>query len=181
MLSIGAVVSVAALAAPEAAAACFGSGQPQRTAALARAFTAAPPALAAQAPPAARTSIAGMWLTDFLLGDGPDVYDQMFQQYHQGGTETSLSNGLPPVLGNVCLGIWQAIGPWTFVVKHVAWNWNPDHTLAGTFVLEFEVTVDASGLEFDGSWSASNFDLEGTHLADLDADGLVRGARITID
>lgn len=105
----------------------------------------------------------------------------MFQQYHQGGTETSLSNGLPPVLGNVCLGIWKATGPRTVAVKHVAWNWNADGTLAGTFELHFDVAIDPEGVSLEGSWSAKNYDREGNHLPELDAEGIVRGARITID
>lgn len=167
--------------ASHAEAACFEASRPQG-----RAYAAAPLAMRSHTqstagPSAAINSIVGLWRVDFLLGNGPDIYDQMFQQYHEGGTETSLSNGLPPVLGNVCLGIWKATGPRTIAVKHVAWNWTADGILAGTFELDVDVTIEPDGRTFAGSWSAKNFDREGHHLPDLDAAGIVRGARIAID
>src|SRR5262245_2223736 len=78
-------------------------------------------------------SVVGMWLTEFLIGNGPNRYDQTFQQFHDDGTELMISNGLPPSLGNVCIGVWKNVAPRSFHLRHMTWNWNPDGTFAGTF------------------------------------------------
>lgn len=133
------------------------------------------------------SSIVGMWHTTFRLDSG-NVYDETLEQFHDDGTELLISNGLPPALGNVCIGIWKRVGPRAYKLRHMTWNWSPDKggfgvrgTFAGHFELQVSFSLDPSGRTFQGRWSAQNFDTTGKHLPDLDAEGVVRGVRLTID
>lgn len=60
-------------------------------------------------------SVVGMWHAVFRVGADPNgaVYDDTFQQFGSDGMENIVSSGLPPVLGNVCVGVWKQVGPWT--------------------------------------------------------------------
>ncbi len=121
-----------------------------------------------------------MWLTTFLLGQGPERFDQGFQLFHAGGTEVMLSNGLPPALGNVCLGVWDQAGR-RIRLRHVAWNWDAEGRLTGTFILLATLRLDHRGKAFEGTWTADSYDLSHNVIPDLHAEGVVRGTRIPVD
>jgi hypothetical protein len=134
-------------------------------------------------------TIVGMWHAILRIGndDGP-VFDEVLEHFHADGTELIISNGLPPALGNVCIGVWKRIGLRTFKLKHMTWNWSSDvggfgvpGTFAGHFVLEMTLRIDGSGNGFTGHWTARNFGLDGEHLPNLDAEGVVKGVRITVN
>jgi len=134
-------------------------------------------------------SVIGMWHAILRIGDasGP-VYDEVFQQFHSDGTEMIVSNGLPPVLGNVCVGVWNRTGPGTYKLRHMTWNWSPETggfgvpgTFAGHFELKVRLRLNDSGNGYRGTWQAKNYDTDGNHLPELDADGVVTGNRITVD
>jgi hypothetical protein len=167
-----------------------GSASAACAAPAARALRAEPPSLGpASARPRwaaagddsrpARGSIVGMWQTVFALGDGTK-YDESFQQFHNDGTEMMLSNGLPPVLGNVCLGVWEKHGS-TIRLRHTAWNWDANGQLAGTFVMIVTLKLDRRGNGFSGTWAAENFDVDNTVIPELRAEGTVVSTRITVD
>jgi hypothetical protein len=127
------------------------------------------------------SAVVGLWNAEFFLGHGPDRYDQTFQQFHAGGTELMLSNGLPPVLGNVCVGLWKNAGGRTVKVKHMAWNWEASGAFAGTFVMEIELRVSRDGRSYTGTWTADSFDLNGAIIPAMHAEGVARARRIRID
>jgi hypothetical protein len=127
------------------------------------------------------SSVVGLWNTTYLLGEGPDVYDQAYQQFHADGNENMLSRGLPPSLGNVCLGIWKRVGPRTFTVKHVAWNWNGDGSFAGTFSMNVTFRLDRRAARYTGTWEARNFAPDGTLIPELNAGGVVNAVRVAAD
>jgi hypothetical protein len=142
-----------------------------------------------QATGSSSSSIVGMWHTILRLGDanGP-VFDEVLEQFHDDGTELLISNGLPPALGNVCIGIWKRVGARSYKLRHMTWNWSPPDggfgvpgTFAGHFELEVEFDLDQHGRTFRGRWSAKNYDPSGEHLPDLDAEGVIRGVRLTVD
>ena len=128
----------------------------------------------------ARGSIVGLWQTVFLLGTGPDKYDEAFQQFHQDGLENMLSNGLPPALGNVCLGVWQRASG-AIKVRHMAWNWDAEGGFAGTFVMTMTLKLDAHGKSFQGTWVADSYDVDGNIIPELHAGGVARGTRIGVE
>src|SRR3954467_13659507 len=84
-------------------------------------------------------SIVGMWTVTFLVGNGPDVYDVGFEQWHADGTEITMDVAVPPAAGNICLGVWERVGPRSVKLHHLGWNWDTSVTpaaLAGVFVLD---------------------------------------------
>jgi hypothetical protein len=126
-------------------------------------------------------SIVGFWLATFYVGDGPGLWDQGFEQFHDDGLELAVDNAVPPSLGNVCVGVWKATGPRTIRLRHYTWNWNPDGTLAGTFLLLVTATVDKDGQTYKGTYLSDSFDLNGAPIPALHAEGVVRGERINVD
>jgi hypothetical protein len=127
-----------------------------------------------------RPAIVGLWKAEYLIGSGPDLFDESFQQFHSDGTEMMLSRGLPPVLGNVCVGVWKQAGR-TIKLKHTAWNWNPDNSWAGTFIMEVTLTVNRRGTRFSGTFVADNFDTLGDPVPGGHVEGVVRASRISAD
>ena len=122
---------------------------------------------------------AGLWHALFVTNSG-QKYDETFQTLHSDGTEMMVSNGLPPFLGNVCVGVWKRDGG-RIKLRHVTWNWNPDNSFAGTFVMVVRFKVNRKGQSYSGKWSAKNFDVDGNHLPDLDAEGNVTARRVSVD
>lgn len=145
----------------------------------ARTAVAAAPAIAASDADDDDASIVGLWSTVFYAGDGPGIWDQAFEQWHSDGTELALDNGVPPAMGNVCLGIWKQNGK-AITLYHVAWNWDYDGHLAGTFELRMTVTLDSRGRTFSGQYVSDSYDLQGNAIPDLHAEGVVRGKRISV-
>ena len=172
-----AVVSLAPGVVARASAACFST--PTKTPftapkALFSASAAGPAALAGEH----SSSLVGLWNSEFLLGNGPARYDQTFQIIHADGTEMMVSNGLPPALGNVCVGIWKQIGPRTFTLKHMTWNWDGNGGFAGTFLMTVTIRLDRRGTSYLGTWSADSYDPGGQLIPELHAEGTARGTRI---
>jgi hypothetical protein len=135
------------------------------------------------------SSVIGMWHAVLRLGSatGP-VYDEVLEQFHSDGTEILISNGLPPALGNVCIGVWKRIGARAYKLRHMTWNWAPPDngfgvpgTFSGHFELEITLRLDSHGRTYRGTWTAKNFDLSGDHIPGLDAEGVVTATRITVN
>ena len=143
------VVTLCTALAGDAQASCFTTGGKNPLSSGKTQFTAAA-AAAAFDDDSGSASIVGMWNTEYLVGNGPDLFDESFQQFHSDGTEMMLSRGLPPVLGNVCVGVWKQAGR-EVKLKHMAWNWNADGSFAGTFIMEVTLTVNRHGTRFTGT------------------------------
>lgn len=134
-------------------------------------------------------TVVGMWHAVLRIGDANGVvYDEVLQQFHRDGTELIVSNGLPPALGNVCVGVWKRTDSGAYKLKHMTWNWLPDTggfgvpgTFAGHFELEVRLHLNSSGNSYRGRWEAKNYDPEGNHLPELDAAGVVTARRIRVD
>ena len=107
-------------------------------------------------------------------------YDQSFQQFHSDGTEIMVSNGLPPALGNVCVGVWKQ-DDGAVKLRHMTWNWDSNGNLTGTFVMVVTLRVDRRGNSFRGTWSADSYDLSNNVIPELHAEGIVRATRVPVD
>ena len=175
-LVAGAMLTVAAA---DAGASCF-TTTPQ--------LRIAPPKLQALQKAAAQASdgpkdakdIVGMWFSEFRLTGG-GLWDQGFELFHADGTELSVDNGLPPSLGNVCIGVWKGAGHRTIKLRHMTWNWNPDGTPAGTFLLLVTATLSKDGNVYEGTFVSDSYDTAGVVIPILHAEGTVRGTRIEVD
>jgi hypothetical protein len=131
--------------------------------------------------PGHSNAIVGLWKTTFLVGDGPAVSYEGFQQWHAGGTEVMVDNGVPPSLGNVCVGVWKQTGARSFSLRHVTFNWDENGQSTGTFQVLIRVRLDRSGRTYSGSYVSDSFDLQGNVIPELHAEGRLRAARITVE
>jgi len=128
-------------------------------------------------------SIVGLWHVTFFVGNGPNVWDEGFEQWHSDGTEITIDVAVPPAAGNVCLGVWEKSGPRSVKLHHVGWNWDTSVTpaaLAGVFVLDMTATLGRDGDSFVGHYVSESYDNDGHILPDFHADGVVRGKRIEV-
>ena len=175
-------VTIGFVVAPRVDAACI---TPDKTGKSLASRVVAPRAMAgaqsvARGADGADPSIVGFWFTTFFVGETTDVWDQAFEQWHSDGTELAVDNAVPPLLGNVCVGVWKQFGR-TIRLKHLTWNWNPDGTKAGIFLLEMTIIVDQGGTTFSGTYVSDSFDVNGVRIPELHAEGVVRAQRITVD
>jgi hypothetical protein len=74
-----------------------------------------------------------------------------FQQWHAGGTELMVDNGVPPSLGNVCVGVWKQPGARSFSLRHVTFNWDEHGQSTGTFQVVIHVRLDRAGRTYAGT------------------------------
>ncbi len=126
------------------------------------------------------SSIVGLWHTTFISGGA--LWDEAFEQWHADGTELAVDNAVPPLLGNVCVGVYKQSGPRTYSLRHVTWNWDASGApLAGSFLLLMTVTVDPHGNTFTGNFVSDSFDILGNVIPELHAEGTVSSERITVD
>jgi hypothetical protein len=129
-----------------------------------------------------QASIVGLWTVTFLIGDGPDLYDQAFEIFHADGTEITNDTAVPPAAGNLCLGVWEKTGARSIKLHHVGWNWdlgtNPA-SLAGVFVLDLTATVAKDGRTFSGRYVTDSYDNDGAVIPAFHAEGVITGKRIT--
>jgi hypothetical protein len=91
------------------------------------------------------------------------VFDFGFQQFHADGTELMISGGVPPTIGNVCIGAWER-GPGGVIrLRHVTWNWAGNEVLGdlptGYFYLEVTLRTNSLGTAYAGTWKTASFDL----------------------
>lgn len=126
------------------------------------------------------SSIVGLWHTTFISGGA--LWDEAFEQWHSDGTELAVDNAVPPLLGNVCVGVYKQSGPRTYSLRHVTWNWDPSGApLAGSFLLLMTVSLDLHGNTFSGTFVSDSFDTFGKVIPDLHFEGTVSAERITVD
>jgi hypothetical protein len=130
---------------------------------------------------ASTPTIAGMFSVLLYNGAGPGLYDQQFDQWYEDGHEVSLSNSVPPALGNICLGIWKKTGPKSFKLRHWAWNFDNLGNTVGTFILIENITLNDKGNGYTGTYVADSYDLNGNLLEDFHATGQLVGTRLSVD
>ncbi|MGH9237445.1 MAG: hypothetical protein ACRD3G_05345 [Vicinamibacterales bacterium] len=126
------------------------------------------PALAAAAQDASSNGgpIVGQWqvvMTAFPGTNNEFVFDFGFQQFHPDGTELMISGGVPPTIGNVCIGAWEREAGGVIRLRHMTWNWAGNEVLGdlptGYFLLEVALRPNAQGTAYAGRWRAASFDL----------------------
>jgi hypothetical protein len=133
---------------------------------LARPGTAAALAAGAQDASSGGGPIVGQWqvvMTAFPGTNNEFVFDFGFQQFHADGTELMISGGVPPTIGNVCIGAWEREAGGVIRVRHMTWNWAGNEVLGdlptGYFLLEVALRPNAQGTAYAGRWRAASFNL----------------------
>jgi hypothetical protein len=128
-------------------------------------------------------SIVGFWHVRFVsegttgIPDGT-VLDMGFSQWHSDGTEI-LNSSRPPATSNFCLGVWEKTGRSTYKLNHFALSSDLNGNLIGLANIREDVTLDASGNNYSGTFSIDQYDLAGNTLAHIV--GNISASRITVD
>jgi hypothetical protein len=122
----------------------------------------------------AEPSIVGLW-TVTLVQNGQAI-GQAFETFAADGNEI-LNDSSAPATGNVCLGVWQKSGPFTYKLNHPSFLYDNTNTnLIGFVFIRDQVTLDPHGNTYTGAITIDVYDLSGNQL-DHET-GQIRGRRI---
>lgn len=123
-------------------------------------------------------TLVGLWDVRYMIGT--QLYDEVFDQFHSDGNEVAIDI-VPPVSGNVCLGIWNKTQSRAFSVKHPFWVFDPatNTTLMGRGLISLRINLNRRGDSFTGTFRIIFRDLNGNPLPGFDdATGTLIGDRI---
>jgi hypothetical protein len=184
------LVTLAAMIAPPATAACLNTGRGKPP--LGQQSLLRPASFIQQSEQdndadrdSGHDSIVGFWHVKFVsknshgIPDGIEI-DAGYQQWHSDGTEILFSAGRKPMDGDVCFGVWKKIGPQQFKLNHFAAPWDAAQTqLIGPTNFLVDVTLDRKGNKFTGPFVINSYDESGNLLSQVR--GTVTGTRIEVD
>ena len=140
--------------------------------------------------------IVGMWRTVFTGTSGfVGPYDEGLQQFHSDFTELMISRGVPPDLGNVCMGVWKRLADGRIRLRHQTWNWAGQSEIdpmdpfgsafsnlnTGFFELIVTLRVSSPGTRFSGTFEAASYDLNDMLIPGSQVEGTVESRRIPVD
>ena len=149
---------------------------------------------------AANSGIVGLWKIS-MVSDGvppnpvPEgaTVDFGTVQWHNDGTEIMISGGRPPSAGDVCMGVWEQIGPFTYKLNHLALAWVSSDTppsmggpgpspaqFLGPAIIHQVVALDKSRASYQGSFTIDQYNADETVLL-VHVSGTITGTRITVD
>lgn len=97
--------------------------------------------------------IVGTWLASYPNG-------LAFIQWHSDGTEWE-NIDLAPATGNICMGSWEATGPWTYTRNHYGWLFDPSGNNIGYFNETETDTLAADGNSYSGTNVTVFYDTNG--------------------
>jgi hypothetical protein len=132
---------------------------------------------------AASAPIVGLWKVTFVAENSPPtpdgtVVDWGFSEWHSDGTEIMNSAMHAPATQNFCLGVWETTGQSAYKLYHVALSYDATTGMLAEYVtVREQVTVAATGNQFNGKFTINVFDTDGNKLAEVA--GVVTGQRIT--
>ncbi|MGC1387523.1 MAG: hypothetical protein WA807_05895 [Steroidobacteraceae bacterium] len=114
-------------------------------------------------------AIVGTWEFEWRAKDDVQFTDGTLIdfgtiQWHEDGTEITISGGRTPAVGDVCMGSWRQVGFSKFRLTHVAMGYGPPPGPAtgygGLAVLDMTVTVDPSGDSYHGYFTLTQYALK---------------------
>ena len=135
--------------------------------------------------------IVGMWHATFTAQgneagppDGTPI-DSALVTWHSDGTEL-MNSARPAQDGDFCMGIWKKTGKHSYKLNHFAWLGASDTANAPSGIgnpqgpTQFieEVTLDADGQHYTGTFTINAYDTSGNLVAHLV--GVINATRITI-
>jgi len=202
------VAVVATLFAPLAGAQCVSLGASKHSTSLLRlpfltnpftpaAFSSVASGEAEAMPNLNGDPIVGFWRVNLISegNSGPPAYipdgtvlDAGFSQWHSDGTEI-LNSSRQPATQSFCLGVWEKVGPSTYMLNHFPLSWTPDGSFIGPANIREIVTVSPDHNSLmgtftldqystpDGMWPATPSQL--TLVAHLT--GNVQAKRVTVN
>ncbi len=146
------------------------------------------------------SGIVGMWNVTFVSdGVSPNpvpagvITDFGTVQWHDDGTEFMISGGRPPSTGDVCMGVWEQVGPFTYKLKHIALAWVSSDTpqsmggpgpspaqFLGPAIIQEVVTLNRSRNTYRGGFTLDQYNADETTVL-VHVSGTVTGTRVTVD
>ena len=146
------------------------------------------------------SGIVGLWKISMISDGVPPnpvpqgaTVDFGTVQWHDDGTEIMISGGRPPSTGDVCMGVWEQTGPFTYNLKHLALAWVSSDTppsmggpgpspaqFLGPAVIRQVVTLDKSRASYRGTFTLDQYNADETVLL-VHVSGTIAGARVTVD
>jgi hypothetical protein len=114
-------------------------------------------------------------------------------QWHADGTEIMISGGRPPSTGDVCMGVWEQVGPFTYKLKHIALAWLSSDTppsmggpgpspaqFLGPATISELVTLSKSRASYAGTFTIDQYNADESALL-VHISGTITGTRVTVD
>jgi hypothetical protein len=143
-----------------------------------------------------RANIVGMWRFK-NVSDGNSypfpipfgaLIDFGTQQWHDDGTEFTISGGRAPSSGDVCMGVWEKTGQRTYRMKHLALAYVSSDssppvspaTFLGPAIVRETVVVSPSGDSFEGTFTVDQYAKDEITLIEH-VSGTVTATRFTVD
>jgi hypothetical protein len=142
-------------------------------------------------------NVVGTWRVSFVSDGsaypGPipagAVVDFGTVQWHSDNTELMVSGGRPPSTGDVCMGVWHQIGPFTYEMKHIAFAYVSSDTpppigpaspsvYLGPAIFHEVVTLDHARNLYSGPFTIDQYAADETTLLEH-IGGTVKGSRYT--
>jgi hypothetical protein len=112
-----------------------------------------------------RPSIVGLWKFEMLAKSTPDNKNPMpdgalvdfgTTAWHGDGNEIMNSGSRNPADGDFCLGVWDQVGPATYVLSHFPIAW-ANGAYLGPVRLRVRVNLDRSGMHFAGVFKLTQY------------------------
>lgn len=142
--------------------------------------------------------IVGLWEVSFVSdGIAPNpvpagaTVDFGTVQWHDDGTELMVSGGRAPSTGDVCMGVWEQTGPFTYKLKHLALAWISTDTppsmggpgpspaqFLGPAIIREVVTLNRSRDSYQGPFTIDQYDADESMVL-VHISGTVKGTRVT--
>ena len=148
---------------------------------------------------AAHDGIVGLWNVTFVSDGGAYplpipagvVTDFGTVQWHSDGTEIMISGGRPPSSGDVCMGVWEQTGPFTYQLNHIALAWVSSDTppplgpvspatFVGPATMRQGVALNHARDGYSGTFTIDQYAADGTTLLEH-VSGTISATRITAD
>jgi hypothetical protein len=141
--------------------------------------------------PLRRAPIVGLWAFKYIskgnletlgIPDGT-ILDGGNTLWYAEGNENTVSGVRAPATGNVCLGVWERTGEWTYVLNHIGLSWNTATNVpAGPAFIKQYVTLGKDLNSYTGTVTIRQLDPDGKTLSTpAPIYGTITATRVTID
>jgi hypothetical protein len=142
-------------------------------------------------PPLRRAPIVGLWAFKYIskgnyatfgFKDGM-ILDGGNTLFYADGNENTVSGVRNPETGNVCLGVWERTGEWTYELNHIGLSWDPVKNLpAGPAFIKQKLTLGKDLNSYTGTFSIRQLDPDGKTLSTpAPIVGTIVATRVNID
>jgi hypothetical protein len=135
---------------------------------------------------ASNAPIVGLWHVIYTNSADNSTFNNTFDTWHSDGTEFE-SAFLPPVGGNICVGVWAQTGARSVKLHHVGWLYGlpgaPDpYDPAGYyFVLLETATVSNDGQSYTGNFNFKVYSVKDNSYTGIEVNGTMHASRINVN